>query len=459
MLSRDEFADAILETQQPEICRPEHLKAESRHLSIPPDLYEGQGLISEGMEAIKDLSAINIVQYNFPTVISHISAALAGRIRCGHVHPSCFFIKVGGTSTGKTDADKYVKSTFYPYFNQMINKKDGTPPEVRNTLYGPTDFASGPGLLHAVQRQPTCLMVLDEISFMFMKHATAYDPNAQSKIKAILELSTNAGVRFERPYSDMAKTIVIEYPVVNIIGNATPGIFKTFSLDDLQSGLIQRFDFFCYDGQAQKKNGVMPNTSSKAVFKFAESLSAIHTAPKPDARFDLLVDSAVDIGMTKDVEKVLSKYSDDIIDQVNAEEDEGIKGIISRAYHAAIKFAIIRAGATRTPDKLFEPLEVDDIKYGIKLATILMRWKIDVLAPNIHAGDFDQFCRLFLEGAKSAVANGKRPTGRNIIHRRPKLKNLPPRIWDDVVKVLKARGQIRVIEENKTVYEPLVEQD
>lgn len=457
MLNQDEFADAIIEEHQPKVCSPEQIKTESRNLNIPSNLIEGRNLITIGMEAVHELSASDIPQYNFPIVLAHISAALAGKIRCGHVHPSCFFIKVGGTSTGKTDIDKYAKSAMFPYFNQVINKKDGSPAEIKNTLYGPTDFASGPGLLRAVQRQPICLITIDEMSFMFMKNATGYDPNAQSKTKAILELSTSAGMRFERPYSDGANTIVIEYPILNMVGNATPGIFKTFTIDDLHSGLIQRFDFFCYDGQAPYRNGVTPHIDSPLGREFAERLNSIHKAEKPENRYDIIIDTAVDIGMDEESKQLMAAYSNETIDMVNAEDDDGVKGIISRRYHAAIKFALIHAGSTRTEAELFKPLRADDIKYGQELASLLASWKLNILIQNIHAGDFDAMCQMFLEGAKSAVKANIRPTGKVIVNRRPRLKNLNPRTWDDIVKVLKARGQIRVVEENKTVYEPLVE--
>lgn len=449
-------ASRALLMQEPQPYTAEATAA-TRETVIPAHLIEGRGLMSLGMEAVHELSATNIPQYNFPIVLAHISAALAGKIRCGHVHPSCFFIKVGGTSTGKTETDKYTKSSIFPHFNQVVNKKDGSPSEIKNTLYGPTDFASGAGLMRAVQRQPICLMMLDEITFLFMKTSAGYDSNAQSKTKAILELSTSAGMRFERPYSDTANTIVIEYPVINMVGNATPGIFKTFTIDDLHSGLIQRFDFFCYDGHAPRKGGVIPQTDSPQGREFAERLGAIHKAEKPDSRYDIIIDTAVDIGMDAEAEKLMAAYSDETIDRVNAEDDDGIKGIISRRYHAAIKFGLIHAGATRTAEDLFAPLQAADIEYGQALATLLADWKLNVLIQNIHAGDFDALCQMFLEGAKGAIKAGKRPTGKIIVNRKPRLKNITPRIWDDIVKVLRARGQIRIVEEGKTVYEPLAD--
>ena len=433
------------------------VKLGSKETLIPEELYKGRGLIESGLSAVHDLSAINILQYNFPIVITLLASVLAGKIRVGHVHPSCFFVKVGGTSTGKTDIDKYSRASIFPHFNETLSTNDGKI-EIRNSLYGVNDFASGTGLLRAIQKQPRSLITLDEISYLFMRHPGAYDPNALGKTKAILELSTSAGMRFERPYSDNANTIAIEYPIVNLIGNATPEIFKSFTHEDFHTGLIQRFDFFCYDGKVLKRDGKIPSETDAST-AFTDALKALFNVKKPEKRYDLVLDVAVDIGLDDEAVKKLSDYSDKITDELNAEEDDGVKGIISRRYNAAVKFALIHVGATRSPKDIFEPVTSEDLAFGIALADILANWKLKVLAPNVHAGEFDTLCRAFLEGAKSAVVRGRKPTGAVIVNCRPRLKNLRPREWDDIVKVLKAQGLINITEDGKTIYEPLVEDE
>jgi putative DNA primase/helicase len=427
------------------------LHMDNKSTNIGQDLYS-EGLFSIGMQAAKELSAINIPQYNFSSVLILLSSVLAGKIQHRNVHPSCFFVRVGGTSTGKTQTDKSFKELLTPYFNQSISKNDGSIPDIINSLYGPTDFASGPGLMKILQKKPMCLLVIDEMTYVFDGNS---DTVAKGKRSALLELSTAAGQRIERCYSDSSKDIIINNSCVNMIGNATPLIFDTFTLEDLHSGLIQRFDFFCYDGDAPYRD-LYPDVGSKIGEEFANRLSELKEVEKPIGRYDLSTNSAVDIGITDEAKKEDMLYSRKIIDECNYEDNEGIKGIISRKYDASTKYALIHAGATRPIEKLFEPLDIENIKYGQKMANLLATWKIKTLVENIHAGEFDSYVKIFVEACISAVKIDKKPTGKLIVNRRPKLKNLKPRDFDDVVKICRARKLIQVREENgRTLYEPI----
>ena len=452
----NEQADELIRAQTPRPLTQDDIREDSKLLHLLPTLYMDKGLIDDGMRAVLELSAVDIPQYSLPAVLIHIANALAGKICYEHVHPTCFFVRVGSTSTGKTSTDKSLKAFLSPYFQGVAlpKKEEDAPSEMTSTFYGPTDFASGPGLLRAIQKQPRCLMVMDEMTYVFA--STRTDGVQQGKTHALLELATAAGSHMSRVYGDTGNNITIDGGVVNIIGNATPGIFRAFTLDDLSNGLLQRFDFWCYDGPALYRQKPSHDKSSANVF--TKGLIAIHSAEKPAGRYDLIKDGAVDIGATPDAEVVLTDYSREIVDDVNAEQDEGVRGILSRRYDAAIKFALIHAGATRAFKQLFLPLTVADIGYGKMLADILAGWKINVMAGLLSAGEFDNLCRLFVEGAKSAVTNGKKPTGRLIVNRRPRLKNVPPRQFDDIIKALRARKLITVVdaEGQSTVYLPLV---
>ena len=426
------------------------IKLETKTTQIPTSLYN-EGLLKLGMEAVKELSAIGIVQYNFPSILSLISSVLAGKIQHRNIHPSCFFIRVGGTSTGKTDTDKALKNLTIPYFNTTIANKNGHK-ETINTLYGPTGFASGPALFKTVQKKPRCLITIDEITDMF---SGGGDPVSSGKRSVILELSTAAGQQIEKSYADSNKNIIINNSCINLIGNATPLIFDSFCLDDLLSGLIQRLDFFCYDGPIPYRDSY-PNPDSKIGKQFVDKLVSITQVEKPTGQYDLLTDSAIDIGISEEAQKKSNEYSRQIVDECNAEDNEGIKGIISRKYNASIKFALIHAGATREPNDIFRSLDCSNIRYGEKLANLLSAWKINVLTNNIHAGEFDNYVNLFVIAAKSSIKAGKKPTAKMIVNRQPRLKNLKPRDFDDVIKICCARKFIQIREDRgRTLYEPI----
>jgi len=424
----------------------EEIKKEDtdKTLQIPKSLWEDKGLISLGMDAASRLSAIDIVQYNFPLIISTISTALAGNICFGQVHPSCFFIKIGSTSTGKSQTDRALRRVISPLFETPNQNND-----VFNSFYGITDFASGPGLLRSVSKNSRSMINVDEITYLFSAGLSGKaDPTEKQKISAILELSTSAGDRMERAYSDNGNNIVINQAIVNMIGNATPLIFKALSLEDFQSGLVQRFDFFSYGGDIPYRKR-LPDLNADIGKLFAEKIYALKNIEKPNGRYDMITNAPINIGIEKKAESKLMEFSKSVIDAANDEKDEGIKGIISRRYDAASKFALIHAGATREKEIFFKPLKVKDLDYGIELADLLAEWKINVLTGKISSGKFDSDCSLFLEGAKAAISVGKAPTWNAITRRRKALKNLNPREIDDIVEALKRNSSISIDDSGK----------
>lgn len=444
---------------KPQICSIEDLCLEdSRSTCIPHELLQNKGLISLGLEAAKLWSGLEIIQYNFPVVLAHIATAIAGKIRYDNIHPSFFIIKIGTTSTGKSDSDKDFKNNIAPYF-ERIETVDGK--EVKkNTFYGANDYSSGPAIFRSISKNLKSLSVMDEIKFFF-ESGKSFDPNAQGKKQAILELSTSAGQTYRKTYSDSGNDIVLEYPVINLIGNATESIFNAFSLDDMESGLIQRFDFFCYDGKTPYRLEKDKERADYIGSQFAEKIYSLRNIDyigyysRHDIKYDMTVLPAVNIGMTDDAEKIRNEYSHHIIDVVNEHDDGGKKGIINRAYQTAIKFALVHAGATRHHgDDFFKPLTKDDIEWGIAFADIIYKWKLNTFVKSLNSGDFDKMCEMFLAATKAAHRNKQKPTGNVLINKRPKLKNLTTRQWDEIVKVLVARKQIVVTPKSPTLYYP-----
>ena len=419
-----------------------------RGLSLDPALWESCGLLALGMAGSSDLSGVHISQFNYPTTVAHIATAISDKIFYKGVYPSFFFVRIGGTSTGKSTTDQAIKNVVQGHFTEH------TPKGVENTFYGPTDFSSGPGLLRDVARQPRCMIIMDEITTLFTRKKSP-DALEMGKTATILELSTASERTVRKVYSDAGNNIVIEGAVINLTGNATSGIFSSFTLDDLNSGLVQRFDFFSYDGKIPYRTEKMDE--SPAAIEFALALRRLRDIPKPKGRYDLTkTHSPVNIGATKEAKDRLWKLSCDLVDMENAEPDEGVKGLMSRSYDSSIKFALIHHASISCGSDLFDPLTLDDVEYGIKVASLLLDWKIKIFVPSVAAGDFDVQVKMFLDGIKSVMSMPKAPTQTLICARRPKLKNLTQRQWKDIVDSCVAHGLIRVREDGKiTVYEIL----
>jgi len=431
---------------QVEIMTAEDVEDEmkSRTLEIPSYFFENKGLITMGMQAAAELSSLDLVQYTFPNVIMIISRCLAGKIRFKGVHPSCFFVKIGKTSTGKTQTDRALRKLLTPYFLTAV--PNGTLGEMRNEFYGVTDFASGPGFMRSMSNDGNRLIMMDEITFMFSNAIGGKaDPINQGKTAAILELSTASGDRMEKVYSDTAKNIVVENAIINLIGNATPLVFKALTLDDMQSGLIQRFDFFAYDGKIPYRRN-LSEVSTDICDSFARSVYDLFSVQKPyaDGKTDLRFDKPVNIGIDPDAATIMDNFSRDNVDTLNSESDDGISGIIARKYDASLKYALIHAGATRQPGAIFDPLHTADIEYGIAFAEMLSDWKIKILTQNISAGAFDMTCKAIVEAAKLAVKAGKGPTWKALCSRKKQLCNLTPKEIKDALEICSKRREILI---------------
>lgn len=421
------------------ITAAEDIPVQSITLQIPPRVIADAGpLLGIGLEACQTGDSPGILQYSFPVVLSVLARAIAGKIRLGQVWPSIYSIKVGGTSTGKTHSDKLMRSA------------------VRDAgltdFYGPTNFASGPGLVRAMDPnnggQPCCLFNIDEASYLFKRYDKP-DPLSAGKIQALLELQTAAGQEIKKTYGDSKNIVHIQEPCLILTGNATPGIFSDIRVEDFESGLMQRFDFWAYDGPIPYRR--YSGTDSGALAEFIHGVSSIVHSTHGEG-LQRTLGCCIDVGATPETRERLRSYSRTITDAANvaAAQGEGVVGIISRQYDAAIKFGLIRMAASRPVETLAHPMDVADLEWGIAVAEMLAQWKIHVLAARVCQGAFHRDCEVFKEAIRQVIASGRRPTGGHLATRKRRLKELKPREFDDIVRALQARKEIVVDESGRS---------
>ncbi len=388
--------------------------------TIPPAALNVPGLITDGLNACLASELPGIMQYNYPVVLSMIARAISGKVSHENRHPVFYNLKVGGTSTGKTHSSKIML--------QAVCRAG------IEGFYGPSEFASGPGLLRSLEEQKICLINMDEASYLF-KRFDKPDQISSGKIAAILELYTATGTVYHKVYADKRQNIKIDNPCVNIVGNATPGIFEDIRPEDFDTGLLQRWDFWYYGGpilhrQKRQENGAMD--------KFINGLKAI-----------MELEVGLGIGPVEyeweDEGKRLHEYSRHVVDECNKLDEDSMKGLISRSYDNAIKYAMIHAASVRTPAELLDPLTLADLEYGILLAELLAYWKKDVLAGRVHQGTFHKNCEMLKDGIRAAHKVGvESPTIKKIMTRRRPLRNLSPKELDDIERALIARGELYI---------------
>lgn len=411
------------------ICPPDN---ENLTLKIPENIYKVPGLISEGLQACPMAGAPRILQYNLPVVFSLVSRAIANKLSINRVYPSLYNIKVGGTSTGKTDSDKVFKAAI---------DRCGA-----ENFYGPTDFSSGPGLLRGMQETPQCYIAMDEVTNLFKR--SAEDVIGAGKMAALMEIYTCTGDEIRKTYGDKTKSILIKNPCLIFTGNATLAIFDDIKMEDLLSGTLQRFDFWCYDGPIPYRHPI--EYDNPPMDKFITKLSnLIAVAPPRANRLNTRRSHQTNynLGMTDSAVELLADYSKYIIDSANSYKGEdGIQGMISRKYNLCQKYLMIHIASTRVGEEIFNLAEVEDLQWGIDVAEMLVDWKISKIPKRVTAGAFHRDCEIFKEAIIAAIRIKKKPTIRALCSRRKRLKELRPKERQDIVSNLLAQDEIVVDE-------------
>ena len=370
------------------------------------DMIPPGSLIEMGMAGLIEAGAIEIPQILFPIVISHIARATNGAIECGGVFPSFAFIKVAGTSVGKTESDKLMMRSIAPLFSvtKTILRGRSMCETTDNAFYGPASIASGQAILTAFEGKPKSLLVLDEITSLFASNGKKRDPIAEDKRNVILELSTRSGMSYEKQYANNQNSFVINDLLFNMIGNATPVIFDHFTEDDLNTGTIQRLDFSVYDGPIPERKEAKSDTAT--LTKFGEKLRNLMAVSNDPAKQHINLTGPQHLGVSKEARKRLAELSKQIVADMNEHNyNAALQGIISRQYDRAIKYALVHAAATRTIDDLFsKELSISDIDYGCLIAGQYVEWQKQVLLQNVYSGEFHMMCEEFKKGIAAGAA-------------------------------------------------------
>jgi hypothetical protein len=307
-----------------------------------------------------------------------------------------------------------------------------------NGFYGPSDFASGPALLRALSQQPCALIVLDEATKMFRRYRGGPDPILDGKKDVLMELHSNTGMIYRKSYADAKNNIEILNPCVSVTGNATPVIFDSIKQEDFDNGMMQRFDFFCYDGLILERGRMTPADEVDSITSAVSKFLSINSSQ---------LNSPVETGFTADADKILEKWSKQITAEANQADEGGERGIISRKYESCIKYAMIHHASANGPEKLAEPLSAASLQWGIETAKMLADWKLNVLPKKVTAGDFHRDCELFKDAIRAVLNVKKRPTIQLMKVRKTVIAKWKPRELAEIIEALEGRGEI-VIDES-----------
>lgn len=419
-------------TSDVEVMTGDDIRKSNMTLEIPDDILNTGGLIGLGLKSMTVPGLPNIPQFALPVVLTTIANALAGKITYNHVWPNVFNIKIGSTSLGKSDGDKLMQ-------NAIRRQIKG--------FYLATGISSGPAILREMQTNPRGLLMLDESAHIFKRYDNSNNQNSDGLIDTLLLCYSSSGREIKRVYANAKNHIEVENPCLSLIGNTTPTIFDAIKEEDFSSGLIQRFDFWVYDGDIPERG--VARGENPYIDKFVDGIVKIKKTHVPES--GNLADAngiPLDLEATDEAFTYLQNLSKRTTAAGNASESEGERGIESRKYDLTIKYALIHIGGTRDPEDIFKPMTMQDLIWGEKIATILSDWKLKKFGTKVVYGTFHRNCNLFKDAIAAAIKKGRRPTFKEMSWRRPPLKNWKTRDSQDVIDVLVKRKEI-VLDESK----------
>jgi hypothetical protein len=306
------------------------------------------------------------------------------------------------------------------------------------------EIASGAGLWRAVAENPTGMGFFDEISTLFIRQNAkgGTDALAEGKNLAVMDLYSRSGQRFVKSFGDSKNNVEVNYPCVSIIGNATPVIYDSITIRDSETGLLQRFDFWSYGGKIKKKPLIIGSEYKLKTNAWIGDLRRIMQAMPTVQNLATLINGCIELDATDEAISKMGEYSDYIVSEANKATSEGEVGFISRRFDSSLKYGLIHHAAINGHNGLYKRFEIESMLWGIELAEMLSKWKINTLMNRVVAGDFHKNCETFKQAILMATKAGRSATFKYMASRRAALKDWSPKQSEDIIKVLTKRREI-----------------
>jgi hypothetical protein len=285
----------------------------------------------------------------------------------------------------------------------------------------------------------------DEVTSLFQRNNNhgGVDIVAESKSSALLDVFSRSGESFKKGFGDAKNSLDIHNPCFSLLGNATPTIFEAIQLKDFDTGLMQRFDFWQYDGKIKPKPLLIGSKYFEKTKKFVDELRKRVQFMAPESTLAALIRGCVELETTPQALLYIQEYSEYVTTEANKAQSDGLVGFMSRRFDLCLKYALIHHAATNKACDLLSKVTADDIQYGILIAEMLGGWKTHVLYDKVVSGDFHKDCEIFKAAIKAAIKSGKdKPTFKLLATRRAQLKNWMPKYSECVIGILKKRGEI-----------------
>lgn len=262
-------------------------------------------------------------------------------------------------------------------------------PLFRDSLLGPTKFASGPAMSNHMARKPTQWSVLNEASFLFQEIKNDKETHAASKKAAMLDIRFKCDLgKFlgEQAYAGQttAPTGICYSPSLSLFCEGQPERFYD-SIDEQSAtdGIVNRFNVF----DSTRNHRGRFNQRMRRAFE-ARTIEAL--APMAGKSLALAKPASerpemIEVRMSNGAHRLLTEFNTGVIEKLSRLRDRIEYEIINRAYAQSLSIAASLA-APRNPDA--PVISTEEMRYAIKLVYAERQWILNKYRTNaVGTGD------------------------------------------------------------------------
>lgn len=376
---------------------------------------------------------------NLGATLTFMAAAIGRKVQLQHwgTRPNIYVFGVAHSGAGKERSLSAIK---------QMAKSAG----LFEKLIGVEEVASDTGIISAVMKQPSQLMLLDEVSFLI---SAANNQRSGSHLvnvtSTLMKLYSSSHTTFKsKSYADLEKVSYVDQPCISMYGCSTPkGLFSALSSKDITNGLLSRAVLFNAGDHDPRST---PPSQSPVPTNVVDWLRAWDQMPLNSN--PLAMDGGapvldpITVMMTQEAMDLSEAFEDDMHRAKIAARERGMDALYVRARENALKFALIRACAPLAAKSDAGPV-ID--RSSLKVDAGTMRWAIELSRATVlameHAAkeeiadsQFGMRVKDFRDMVKNAGTKGItfREMGRNSAGK------LPQRERDDIIRLLRESGDV-----------------
>jgi hypothetical protein len=253
-----------------------------------------------------------------------------------------YVLALADTGTGK-EAIKSGIDRIIAALTDLTNGGANAP--LASSIVGPSDMASGQGLLRALsKRQPPCFVaIIGEFGLRFKQMADDRAHSADTALlRALLDLYHKSGhgsIVGETVYSEREKnTGVIVAPALSLIGESTPGTFYRYLNEGMiANGLLPRFNVIEYKGRRPRRNreAAFAKPDPELLERLAMLIAHCQLAAAKN--------QPTIVSIMPDADECLDQLDEYADDQINGSDRSINRELWNRAHLKALKLAALIA--------------------------------------------------------------------------------------------------------------------